>query len=308
MGGDYAPTATIDGVLLALGLLPPDVELILFGNEPVIREEFAKRGADTSSVGIVDCTEVIEMADKPTKALIQKPDSSIAKAFAYLSQKKIDAFASAGNTGAMVVGAVFSLGTIPGVLRPCITTLLPKEKGGVGLLLDVGANPDCKPENLKQFAIIGEIYAKHVLSIEQPKVALLNIGEEEEKGNLLCLSAYKILKESTKLNFTGNAEGHDLFGEKADVFVCDGFTGNIVLKACESMYALTIKRGISDAYFNRFNYENYGGTPVLGIDSTVVIGHGISNSKAIKNMLLLTHQVYKAKLSEKIEEALGEYI
>ncbi len=308
MGGDYAPEATIDGVLLAINELPSDVNIVLFGDENIIKTKLIDKKSSSTSFEVVHCSDIIGMGEKPTKALLQKPNSSIAKAFSYLAQKKIDAFASAGNTGAMVVGAMFSLGTIQGVLRPCITTLLPKEKGGVGLLLDVGANPDCKPENLKQFAIIGDLYAKNVLNIQQPKIALLNIGEEEEKGNILSLAAFNLLKETQKINFIGNAEGHNLFGDKADVFVCDGFTGNIALKACEAMYTLTLKRGIKDEYFNRFNYENYGGTPILGIDSTVIIGHGISNSKAIKNMIMLTYNVFKAKMPHKIQEALSEYI
>ena len=167
-------------------------------------------------------------------------------------------------------------------------------------------NPDCKPEVLKQFAIIGSVYAEFVLNITNPKVALLNIGEEEEKGNILSLATFNLLKDAKEINFVGNIEGHHLFSNQSDVVVCDGFTGNIVLKTCEAMYTLTVKRGFKDAYFDRFNYENYGGTPILGIDSSVIIGHGISNGKAIKNMIKLTYNVYKAKLSSKIQLALNE--
>jgi len=307
MGGDFAPAATIDGVLSASNELPADVSLVLVGDETLIKNALKERKS-TVEFQIIHAPEVIGMAEKPTKALTQKPNSSISKGFQALASKEIDAFASAGNTGAMLVGSVFLLGTISGILRPCITTILPKENGSLGILLDVGTNPDCKPEVLKQFAIVGSIFAEHVFQISNPKVALLNIGEEEEKGNILSLATFPLLKETAGINFIGNIEGHHLFKDKADVVVCDGFTGNIVLKSCEAMYALTVKRGFKDAYFDRFNYENYGGTPVLGINSTVIIGHGISNEKAIKNMIKLTYNVHKAKLSSKIQNALSEFI
>lgn len=308
MGGDYAPDAIIQGVILAYGELPADVTLVLFGDEDKIKSLFSGNQFPLSRVEIVHCPDVIGMGEKPTKALAVKPESSIAKGFNYLAGRKIDAFASAGNTGAMLAGSVLSLGTIAGVLRPCITTILPKENGQIGVMLDVGTNPDCKPEVLKQFAVIGSLYAKHVLHIEDPRVALLNIGEEDEKGNLLTLSAFALIKDAPEINFVGNIEGHHLFGDKADVVVCDGFTGNIVLKTCEAFYMLTRKKGFKDPYFDRFNYENYGGTPVLGINASVIIGHGISNAKAIKNMILLTYKVQKAQISAKIKLALSEII
>ena len=306
MGGDFAPVATIDGVISAYKELPANVELVLIGDEEIIKSSLNERNISITHFQIIHAPEVIGMAEKPTKSLALKPNSSIAVGFSSLVSKDIDAFASAGNTGAMLVGAVLSLGTVSGVLRPCITTILPKENGNIGILLDVGTNPDCKPEVLKQFAIIGSVYAEHVLNIANPKVALLNIGEEEEKGNINSLATYNILKEAEEINFIGNIEGHHLFDEKSDVVVCDGFTGNIVLKTCEALYTLMVKRGIKDSYFDRFNYENYGGTPILGINSSVIIGHGISNAKAIKNMIKLTYNVYKAKLSSKIQVALNE--
>jgi glycerol-3-phosphate acyltransferase PlsX len=216
----------------------------------------------------------------------------------------IDAFASAGNTGAMLVGSMLSIKPISGIIRPAISTLLPKESGGWGLLLDVGVNADCKPEILQQFAMLGAVYAKNILRIGEPKVGLLSIGEEEEKGNLLVKETHQLLKETRDINFIGNVEGRDLFNDKADVIVCDGFTGNVILKEAESFYYLFRKRGIRDPYFDRFDYEDYGGTPVLGINSTVIIGHGISKSKAIKNMILLASDVAKAKLAGKIASAL----
>lgn len=203
----------------------------------------------------------------------------------------------------MLVGSMFSVKTIPGVIRPCITSLLPKENGGVGLILDVGINADCKPDVLYQFAILGSLFAEHVYGIKKPKVGLLNIGEEPEKGNLISQATHGLMKGTRDFNFIGNVEGRDVFNDMADVIVCDGFTGNVVLKQAESIYEIIKKRGLSDAYFDRFNYENYGGTPVLGINSTVMIGHGISNAVAVKNMLLLTKDIVDAKLSNKIKQA-----
>jgi glycerol-3-phosphate acyltransferase PlsX len=181
---------------------------------------------------------------------------------------------------------------------------MPKEKGGYGVLLDVGSNADCKPELLVQFAYLGSMYASNVLGIENPKVGLINIGEEPEKGNQLALSTHQLLNEASEINFIGNIEGRDLFNQKADVMVCDGFTGNVLLKQAEAFYWLIRKRSISDPYFDRFNYENYGGTPILGVKSTVIVGHGISNKIAIKNMVLLAYDVEKAGLTDKIKAVL----
>ncbi len=306
MGGDFAPVAIIDGVISAYNELPADVELVLIGDEEIIKALLLERNFTAAHFLIIHAPEVIGMAEKPTKSISLKPNSSIALGFNALAHKEIDAFASAGNTGAMLVGAVLSLGTISGVLRPCITTVLPKEDGSIGIMLDVGSNPDCKPEILKQFAIIGSIFAEKVFQISNPKVGLLNIGEEEEKGNILCQTTYNLLKETENINFIGNIEGHHLFSNMADVVVCDGFTGNIVLKTCEAMYSLIRKKGVKDLFFDRFNYENYGGSPILGINASVIIGHGISNSKAIKNMIKLAYNVNKAKLSSSIQQALNE--
>lgn len=303
MGGDFAPDATISGAVLAYSELPKDVKLVLIGDEGQIRSGLSAQGADASAFEIVHTTEVIGMGEHPTKAFSQKPNSSIAVGFHLLKEKKIDGFASNGNTGAMLVGSMFSVKTISGVIRPCITSILPKENGGKGLILDVGTNADCKPDVLYQFAVLGSLFAEHVYGINNPKVALLNIGEEPEKGNLVSQAAHGLMKDSKDFNFVGNVEGRDLFNDAADVIVCDGFTGNIVLKSAEAFYTLIKKKGIKDAYFDRFNYENYGGTPVLGINSTVMIGHGISNSKAVKNMLLLTKDIIEANLSDKIKLA-----
>ena len=303
MGGDFAPGATVSGAILAYNELPKDVRLVLIGDKELIQAELAKHKADAGNFDIVHSTEVISMSEHPTKAFSQKPNSSIALGFFMLKEGKLDGFASNGNTGAMLVGSMFSVKSIPGVIRPCITSILPKENGGVGLILDVGTNADCKPDVLYQFGVLGSLFAEQVYNIKNPKVALLSIGEEAEKGNLVTQAAHQLMKDSKDFNFIGNVEGRDLFSDHADVIVCDGFTGNVVLKEAEAFYTLIKKRGLSDAYFDRFNYENYGGTPVLGVNSTVMIGHGISNDIAVKNMLLLTKDVVEAKLADKIKQA-----
>ena len=303
MGGDFAPSATIKGAVLAQQELASTDTLVLIGDESKIKAELVLENVDSSKFEIVHAPDQIGMGEHPTKAFVKKPKSSISIGFHLLKEGLIDGFASAGNSGAMLVGAFYTIKSITGVIRPSITSILPKENGGLGLLLDVGINSDCKPDVLHQFAILGSLYAEHVHGISNPKVALLNIGEEEGKGNLLTQAAYSLMKDSEDFNFVGNVEGRDLFNDSADVIVCDGFTGNIVLKQAEAFYALTKKRGIKDAYFDRFNYENYGGTPILGVNGTVMIGHGISNAKAIKNMLLHTAEVIDAKLSDKIKIA-----
>lgn len=303
MGGDFAPEATVLGAILAYNELPESVSLVLIGDKDQIIPILERQGVAPSSFKIVHTTEIIGMGDHPTKAFSQKPNSSISVGFKLLKEETIDAFASTGNTGAMLVGSMYTVKAIQGVIRPCITSILPKENGGVGLILDVGTNADCKPDVLYQFGILGSIFAENVYGIKNPKVGLLNIGEEPEKGNLVTQAAYGLMKDSKDFNFIGNVEGRDLFDEKVDVIVCDGFTGNVVLKEAEAIYSLIKKRGLSDAYFDRFNYENYGGTPILGINSTVIIGHGISNEIAIKNMILLTKDVVEAELPQKIKQA-----
>lgn len=308
MGGDFAPREITLGALEALGELASDIRLVLFGDKPSILEIFAEQGADASKVDIVHTTEVIAMDESPSRAISQKPDSSISRGFEYLKEGKIDGFASAGNSGAMMVGAMFSVKTVPGILRPAICSVIPKEDGSWGIFLDAGANADCKPEMLQQFAILGSLFLEHVYGVPHPRVGLMNIGEEEEKGNMLAQATHPLLKACKDITFIGNVEGRDLFNNKADVIVCDGFTGNVILKLAESFYGLIRKRRIKDEYFDRFNYENYGGTPVLGVNAPVIIAHGISNAKAIKNMIHITQRVTAAKLSEKIAQAIQESI
>jgi glycerol-3-phosphate acyltransferase PlsX len=303
MGGDFAPDATVAGSILAFNELPKDVRLVLIGDQEQILAELKKGGANASDFDIVHTTEIIGMGEHPTKAFSHKPNSSIAVGFHLLKEGKIDGFASNGNTGAMLVGSMFSAKAVPGVIRPCITSILPKENGGIGLILDVGSNADCKPDVLYQFGVLGSIFAEQVYGIKNPRVALLNIGEEPEKGNLVAQAAHGLMKDSKDFNFIGNCEGRDIFSDHCDVIVCDGFTGNVVLKEAEAFYTMIRKRKIKDEYFDRFNYENYGGTPVLGVNSTVMIGHGISNKIAVKNMLVLTKSIVEAKLAEKIKTA-----
>lgn len=302
LGGDFAPENCLEGALLALKELPEEVTLVLIGDENLARAFFKKHKVNEARLSYVHSTEVIGMGEHPTKAFSQKPNSSISIGFKLLKDKQIDAFASAGNTGAMLVGSMFTVKAIPGVIRPCITSILPKESGGFGLVLDVGTNADCKPDVLYQFGVLGSIFAKAVYKIDNPKVALLNIGEEPEKGNLVTQAAHALMKDSKDFNFIGNIEGRDVFGDKADVIVCEGFVGNILLKTAEAFYELIQKRKRSDNYFDRFNYELYGGTPVLGVNGNVLIGHGISSALAFKNMLLLSKDVVDAKLHDKISQ------
>ncbi len=303
LGGDFAPDANVAGAVLAKKELPNDVQLVLLGDRDQISSGLSLLGENPTDYEIVHAPDIITMHDHPTRAIPQKPNSSIAVGFDLLASKQIQAFASTGNTGAMLVGSIYKINTVPGIIRPCITSTLPQIDGSKTILLDVGSNADCKADVLYQFAVLGALYSKNVYGVENPRVALLNIGEEESKGNLLTLAAHKLLAESDEINFIGNLEGRDIFFGKADVIVCDGFTGNIVLKEAEGIYTLMKKRGIQDEYFDRFNYENYGGTPILGVKGNVIIGHGISNDIAVKNMILHSYEVAKSGLASRVNEA-----
>lgn len=307
MGGDYAPDATIDGAVLALEHISPSDRIFLIGDQDIIRNKLAGKDADTSQFIIVHAPDVIGMSEQPIKAFTKKPHSSISIGFHLLKEGKIDAFASAGNSGAMVVGSMYSVEMIHSIIRPCTCVVIPKENGGSTFLLDIGTNPDPKPEMMYQFGILGSFFAKYVYGVENPRVGLLNIGEEEEKGNILTQASYKLMKDAVHFNFVGNIEGRDILYDNADVVVCDGFTGNVVLKQMESMYHLLKKRNFYDEFVERMNYENFGGTPILGVKSTVVVGHGISNDNAIKNMILLTKNVHEANLSLKIQGELQKH-
>ena len=302
MGGDFAPKAAVLGAIAAQKTLSANQTIVLFGDKTQALPFFAEQGVSPDSFEFVHTTEMIGMGEHGTKSVLQKPNSSISLGFQYLKDGKIDSFSSAGNTGAMLVGAIFSVKPVPGVIRPAVATNVPKLKSGFGIMLDVGANADCKPEVLAQFGILGSLYAEHVYHIQNPKVGLMNLGEEEEKGNVLTQSTFPLLKNSD-INFIGNIEGRDLFNDKADVIVCDGFTGNVMLKLAETFYILTLKKGFKDEFFDRFNYEQYGGSPILGVNAPVLIGHGISSPDAIKNMVLLSRTMIETQFVDKIKEA-----
>lgn len=303
MGGDYAPKATVLGAIEAFKVLSADQKLVLIGDKEAALSILQENNFSADNFEFVHTTEVISMGEHPTKAIVQKPDSSIAVGFKMLKEGAIQAFSSAGNTGAMLVGSMFSVKTIPGVIRPAMTTIVPKLKGGLGIILDVGANADCKPDMLVQFGVLGSLLAESIYGIENPRVALMNIGEEEEKGNLLSLASYPLMRDSKLFNFVGNIEGRDLFEDNNDVVVCDGFTGNVILKLAESFYVITLKKKLKDEFFDRFNYEQYGGSPILGVNAPVVVGHGISNPEAIKNMILLSKNMIETNLVDKIKQA-----
>ena len=303
MGGDNSPDATLNGAFLASKVLGKEETIVLVGDEKLAKSWLKSNNIDSTIFEFIHADEVISMNEHATKALRKKPNNSISVGFDALKNKEIDVSSSAGNSGAMLVGSMFSIGPIKGVIRPSITSVLPKKNGGVGLILDVGVNADCKPDVLFQFAILGSLFAENVYNIQKPKVGLLNIGEEKGKGNLLTQSTYRLLEDNDDINFVGNVEGRDLFNDKADVIVCDGFTGNVVLKLAESFYSLINQKNIKDDYFDRFNYEIYGGTPVLGVDGNVLIGHGISNENAIKNMILLGKDLINSNLNFKIKKA-----
>jgi glycerol-3-phosphate acyltransferase PlsX len=302
MGGDFAPKAAVLGAIAAQKTLSADQTIVLFGDKTQALPFLAEEGVSPDIFEFVHTTEMIGMGEHGTKSVLQKPNSSISLGFQYLKDGKIDSFASAGNTGAMLVGAIFSVKPVPGVIRPAVATNVPKLRSGFGIMLDVGANADCKPEVLAQFGILGSLYAEHVYHIQNPKVGLMNLGEEEEKGNVLTQSTFPLLKD-TDINFIGNIEGRDLFNDKADVIVCDGFTGNVMLKLAETFYILTLKKGFKDEFFDRFNYEQYGGSPILGVNAPVLIGHGISSPEAIKNMILLSRTMIETQFIDKIKEA-----
>ncbi len=305
MGGDFAPLEAVKGVKEYLSGHNIPATLFLIGDEAQVKALLEQHAISLEHIQIIASEEVIGMQEHPTKALKEKKKSSIAIGFHLLASGKMDAFISAGNTGAMLVGALFSIKALEGVIRPTISAIIPKADGGTGLLLDVGLNADCKPEQLNQFAIMGSVYAQLVLGIDNPKVGLINVGEEEGKGNLLLQATYPLLKENKHINFIGNIEGRDVLQPKADVMVCEGFTGNIILKMAESLYEISQQRKVNDDFFERFNFEIYGGTPVLGVAKPVIIGHGISGARAFMNMIHLAQIMLEKDVMQKMKEQLS---
>ncbi|MGA8870047.1 MAG: phosphate acyltransferase PlsX [Candidatus Acidiferrales bacterium] len=321
MGGDHAPRAEVEGAILAAREL--GVRVLLVGIEETVRQELARHKLRDLPIEVVNANDVITMTDSPSHAFRRKKESSLHVAARLVRDGKADALVSAGNTGAVMTVARFVLGTLPSVDRPALAAAFPNMKEKVSIILDVGANVDSKPEQIEQFAVMGEIYYRTIWGVKRPRVALLSIGEEEMKGNELTRDAAALLK-LTSLNFTGNVEGRDVFRGNVEVVVCDGFIGNIALKISEGVvehiggmlkkaiksslrsqlgYALS-KRAFDD-FRKRTDYSEYGGAPLLGVKGITVIGHGRSNPNAVKNAIRVAAELCRARVNEKIEQELS---
>ena len=301
MGGDFAPQAAVAGALLAAEQLAGRATIVLIGQEDAVRPLLQAAGPVGAALEFVAASQIIDMAEHPAKAFQQKQDSSIAIGYKLLHEGAVEAFCSAGNTGAMLVGSMLTVKAVAGVMRPAIANFVPKMHGGFGILLDVGANAECKPEMLEQFGELGSLYAQYVLGIARPKVGLVNLGEEEGKGTPITQAAYQLLKGNPHIHFVGNIEGRDMFNDKADVIVCDGFTGNILLKMAESIYEMMDEKQMHDPFFDKFNYEAVGGSPILGINDNAIIGHGRSTALAICNMLVQGYNMANSGIVDQIK-------
>ncbi len=323
MGGDNAPSIPIEGTVLASNQLP--YEFILIGNEKIVEKELQNYTFNQNKISIYHTSEVIGMDESPSYACRQKKDSSIIRGCQLVNERKVDAFVSAGNSGAVMAAALIHLGRISGVTRPAIALSFPTPKG-ISLLLDVGANVDCKPRHLLEFAVMGQIYAKEIFKISNPTVGLLSIGKEESKGNSLTLETYSLLRDKSS-NFIGNIEGGDIPKGVADVVVCDGFVGNVLIKTAEGIYEVAqewIKREILKNPVNKFfafflkgamknikgnlNYEEYGGAPLLGVNGACIISHGHSNAKAISNAIKVGVRFIEQNVNHHIENKLKEIL
>ena len=326
MGGDFAPEVAVEGAVMALKKIGKQSRIVLFGDKERILELLKKHNCAADNFDIVGTSEVIEMGDHPVRAFVAKKDSSMAVGFRHLAEGKIDGFASAGSTGAMMVGCMQVIKPIKGVIRPVISTLMPIVMNRRGLLLDVGLNVDAKPEVLAQYGLLGSIFAEAVLDIKNPRIALLNIGEEEGKGNAQAKAAYELLKKQEGINFVGNVESSYIFtGKYCDVVVADAFVGNIILKMAEAMYRindrltpfkpwlLNLLRPVLEPvcpklyyhqnFLNALNYESVGGTIVIGINSPVMIGHGGSSAKAICSLICTMERNIESRVCDKIRDA-----
>lgn len=298
MGGDHAPFVTVQGAVEAVKNY--DVNIILAGNQPMIENELQKYDYPKDKIEIIHCSEEITNEDKPVVSIRKKKDSSMVVGLKLVKDKKADAIISAGNSGALLAGGLLVLGRIKGIDRPALAPVYPTTKG-ISVLIDAGANADCKPKNFLEFGVMGSIYAEKILGIEKPKVCTVNIGIEEEKGNELVKEAHELCKEGP-FNFHGNVEARDIPSGYADVIVCDGFTGNVILKLTEGLAssifgllkeefvkttvrklgALLLKSGLKD-FKKRFDYTEYGGAPFLGVNGVLIKAHGSSDGNAIKN-------------------------
>ncbi len=321
MGGDRAPASELDGALRAAREL--GVRIALVGPEDVVREGLRARGWRNEPIDIVHASEVIGMGDDVTRAVRRKKDSTIRVGIQLVKQGQADGFVSAGNTGAVVMTTALFLGTLPGVERPALTMVLPTVNGRGTVLLDVGANSDCKPLFLEQFAVMGALYCQKILGHRTPRIGLLSIGEEESKGNELIRETHQLLKKNVP-HFIGNVEGKDLYTGDVDVAVCDGFTGNVVLKTSEGLIESITKmlrqemmrrldtqagailvRPAFQAFKKRLDYAEYGGAPLLGAKNTVIVCHGRSNAKAIYNAIRVAREFHERKVNHLIETELA---
>ncbi len=325
MGGNFAPLNEIEGAVLAYKEKSEILDITLVGEGKLIEQHLKKIGF-INNFNIIDAEDIVTMEDSPSDSYKNKPKSSMRIGLELQSNGKSDAFVSAGNTGAVLANSTLSLGKIEGISRPTIGTPMPSLKGGYSMLFDVGASVDCKSRHLFEFAVMGSVYMNYVLNIPNPRVGLLNIGEEENKGNEVTVKAYEILKNS-KINFIGNVEGDDILCGKVDVAVCDGYTGNIVLKFAESVIEIlkykfkeyasrNLKNKIWIGMFRNtlrkilkeFDYQNYGGVPLLGVNGVAIIGHGKSTSFAIKNMIFRAVDMVKKNVNNKIKTEINSYL
>ncbi|SHK28262.1 phosphate acyltransferase PlsX [Rhodothermus profundi] len=322
MGGDAAPAVVVEGALQALDAAPERLEVQLYGPRAIVEAELEKRRAlGREGLLLSDAPDVIGMAESPATAVKTKLRSSIHLGLQAVARGEADAFASAGNTGAVMAAALFILGRLPEVARPSVVGFFPTTRGRC-LVLDIGTNVDCKPEHLLQFARMGVVFVERVWQVERPVVGLLNVGEEPGKGNALTKAAYELLQAAPDLNFRGNVEGRDLMHHAADVVVCDGFVGNVMLKVGESMVTAFVEMlrqemqargidavqqrqvlGLLRGVLRRFDYEEYGGAPLLGVNGAVVIGHGSSSARAIARMILAAAELVEQDVVRSIAEA-----
>ncbi len=298
MGGDFAPEETIKAVKQWLLGNNSGVTLVIYGAKDALDEI-----PNHQYIEKIPTSQVIEMGDSPIKAIQSKPDSTIVKGISDLALGKIDAFVSAGNTGAVYVAGVQIVGRIEGVQRPALISYLPRWNTHPGILIDVGANADVRPEHLLEFARLGSVYVNVILDVDNPKIGLLNIGEEETKGNQLVQSAYKLLKEADDINFVGNIEGRYLFSDKADVVVCSGFVGNVLLKSLESLVETVIMECPDSSKLRKFLWSEYGGVPILGVRAPIIIGHGISKAPVFLQMIEAARQEVERDLVGKLTNA-----
>ena len=328
MGSDRAPKPEVEGAILACR--HHDVRVLLVGREPQIREELEREierhpSVRNLSIETVHATEVIGMGEKAATAVRSKRDSSMRVGLRLVREGRAAGFVTAGNTGAAMATAKMVLGTLPGVDRPALAAVFPTSAGKAAILVDVGANVDCKPHHLEQFAVMGEIYSRSIFGTHKPRVGLLSIGEEEGKGNDLTREAYTLLRQ-LPLNFAGNVEGRDLYNGSVDVVVCDGFIGNVALKVSEglvsavrfllkeslkstisSQVGFLLSRRAFDDFKKRLDYAEYGGAPLLGIKGICIVGHGSSNATAIKNAIRVAAQSAETKINDKIEKGLSSH-